>query len=153
MRNTLDGSEIIELSCNLDDMTPEKIGFAQDILLREGARDVYTTPLGMKKSRPGVLFTCICLPEDAERMARLIFLHTTTLGVREKVCKKRALACTARTIQTQYGGIRIKEAEGYGVTKHKCEYEDAARAAREHNVTLEEIYAQVERALLRESEN
>lgn len=150
MRETPDGAEIIELHCNLDDMTPEAIAFAQDVLMREGARDVFTTPAGMKKSRPGVLFTCVCRPEDAEKLARLMLLHTTTLGVRETVCKKHALVCAVRVVKTEYGDLRVKEASGYGVVKHKCEYEDAAEAARRHGVTLDAVYAAAERALARD---
>ncbi len=147
MRGETDGADMIELRCNLDDMTPEAIGFAQDILMRGGARDVFTTPVGMKKSRPGVLLTCVCSPEDAESLTRLIFLHTTTLGVRETVCRKRALAFTVRVVPTRFGDLRVKEASGYGVTKHKCEYEDAAGAARQYGVSLNAVYAEVERAL------
>lgn len=147
MREETDGADIIELHCNLDDMTPEAIGFAQEALMGGGARDVFTTPAGMKKSRPGVLLTCVCRPEDAEKLTRLIFLHTTTLGVRETVCKKHALACSVRVAATKFGDIRVKEARGYGVTRRKCEYEDAARSAREHGTSLETVCAEALRAL------
>lgn len=70
------------LACNLDDMTPEALGFAQERLWEGGALDVYTVPIGMKKSRPGVLLACLCREEEAGKLTELILRHTTTLGVR-----------------------------------------------------------------------
>lgn len=131
--------EIVELSCSLDDMTPEAIGFAMEALLAAGARDVYTAPIGMKKSRPGVLLTCISLPGDANRLTQLLFRHTTTLGVRQTACRRFALARNMRRVETPYGPVRIKEAHGAGVFKRKCEYEDAAQAARANDVPLETV--------------
>ena len=75
--------EIFELSCNLDDMTGEELGFASEMLLNAGALDVYTIPIGMKKNRPGVMLNVLCRPESREKMVKLLFLHTTTIGVRE----------------------------------------------------------------------
>ena len=72
--------EVAELSCNLDDMTPEAVAFACETLLEQGALDVYTLAAGMKKGRPGLVLCCVCRREDADRMARLLLLHTTTLG-------------------------------------------------------------------------
>lgn len=131
--------EIVELLCSLDDMTPEAIGFAMEALLAAGARDVYTAPIGMKKSRPGVLLTCISLPGDANRLTQLLFRHTTTLGVRQTVCRRYTLARNMRRVETPYGPVRIKEAHGAGVFKRKCEYEDAAQAARASDVPLETV--------------
>ena len=69
--------EIYELSCNLDDMTGEELGFAMEVLLSAGALDVYTLPIGMKKNRPGVMLNVLCRPEKREELVRLLFLHTT----------------------------------------------------------------------------
>ena len=74
--------EVLMLACNLDDMTAEAIGFCMERLLEAGALDVYTTPIGMKKNRPGTLLTCLCRAEQREDMLRCLFRHTTTLGVR-----------------------------------------------------------------------
>ena len=71
-------------------MTAERMGYAMETLLQEGALDAFATPIQMKKSRPGTMITCLCRPEDEEKMARLLLLHTSTLGVRI------ALACAAR---------------------------------------------------------
>lgn len=135
------GDEILELRCNLDDMTPEAIGYAQEVLLEAGALDVFTTPIGMKKSRPGVLLTCLCRPEDGGSMAALLLRHTTTLGVRETLCRRRTLQRTVETVETPYGPIRVKRAGN----KFKPEYDDAAQAARTHNVTLAEVIGAVNR--------
>jgi uncharacterized protein (DUF111 family) len=120
-------------------MTPEAIGFAMEALLAAGARDVYTAPIGMKKSRPGVLLTCISLPGDANRLTQLLFRHTTTLGVRQTACRRYTLARNMRRVETPYGPVRIKEAHGADVFKRKCEYEDAAQAARASDVPLETV--------------
>lgn len=138
--NTLDQAEkILELKCNLDDMTPEHIGFAMEMLLEAGALDVFTSPVGMKKNRPGVLLTVLCRPEQRERMLRELFTHTSTIGVRETVCDRFVLQRRETVRHTEYGDIQFKQAEGYGVSKSKPEYEDIARIAREQHVSLEEI--------------
>lgn len=130
----------MELSCNLDDMTGESVGFAMEQLLDAGALDVFTTPIGMKKSRPSIMLTCLCRPEDTSAMTQLMLRHTTTLGVRQKSCSRTALRRHWETVSTPYGDIRVKVADGFGIRKTKAEYEDAARAAREHQVPLREIY-------------
>ena len=107
--------ELLELSCNLDDMTGEEIGFALSALLEAGALDAWTIPIGMKKSRPGVL------------------------GVRERRCKRTALARTTETAHTPYGDVRVKVSHGWGVVRRKAEYDDLAALARENGVSLREI--------------
>ena len=135
--------EILELCCNLDDMTGEAIGFAQERLLESGALEVFTTAVGMKKSRPGVLLTCLCRLEQREDILRLLFLHTTTLGVRETVCTKYMLDRSQRVIETGNGPVRVKTAQGFGVTREKLEYEDIAALARKRGVSLREMERQV----------
>lgn len=131
--------DVIELSCNLDDMTGEAIGFAMEQLLDAGALDVFTTPIGMKKSRPGIMLTTLCRPGDKEKLLPLIFRHTTTLGVRENRLRRYILHRKTETVQTPYGPVRQKIAAGYGVERKKYEYEDLARLAREYNVSLHDI--------------
>lgn len=134
---------IIELSCNIDDMTGEALAFAAEILFENGALDVFTTAIGMKKSRPAVMLTCLCLPADTSRMAALILRHTSTLGVREKSCLRRMLPRSEKTVQTPYGSVRIKTAEKAGIKKSKIEYEDAARIARSEHIPLAEVYEKI----------
>lgn len=131
--------QIVELACNLDDMTPEELGFTMGELFRLGALDVYFTNIGMKKSRPGVMLTCMCRSDKRDEMLRCIFKHTTTLGVREYVCNRYNLTRSIDTVQTEYGAVRIKKAEGYGVKRSKAEYDDLAKLARENDTTIAEI--------------
>ncbi|MCD7826127.1 MAG: nickel pincer cofactor biosynthesis protein LarC [Clostridiaceae bacterium] len=130
---------ITELACNLDDMTPEAIGFAAELLLREGALDVYVTSIQMKKNRPGVLLACLCREADREKFLRLIFRHTATTGVREYHCDRYVLERRGGEVQTSYGTVRKKISEGYGVRKEKPEYEDVAEIARNTGKSLSDI--------------
>lgn len=134
---------VAELRCNLDDMTPEAIGFVTQVLLDAGALDVYTIPIGMKKNRPGVLLTCMCALGQREEMLRLLFKHTTTLGIRETVCSRYTLDRVIKTAQTPYGPVRVKTVTGWGVHREKAEYEDLAQIAREQNISLSQAAAAV----------
>ncbi|MBO4345601.1 MAG: nickel pincer cofactor biosynthesis protein LarC [Victivallales bacterium] len=136
---TADGRDsIVELSCNLDDMTPERIGFAMDVLFSEGALEAYTIPIGMKKSRPGVMLCVICREEEREKMVGLVFRHTTTLGIRENRSRRYTLQRRIEEIETSCGTVRVKLSSGYGVEKRKIEYDDLARIAREKGISIEE---------------
>ena len=131
--------DILELSCNLDDMTGEEIGFAMEMLLESGALDVFTTPIGMKKNRPGTLFTVLCRMEDKDTLLPLIFRHTTTLGVRENRLRRYTLTRKTEIVDTPYGQIRQKVSTGYGVQRSKYEYEDLADIARANQLSLREL--------------
>lgn len=134
-----ESAAIAQLACNLDDMTPEALGFAQERLWEAGALDVTTAPIGMKKNRPGVQLTCLCRLEDREKLVSVLFAHTTTLGVRESLCTRYTLARAQRTVETEHGPVRVKEARGWGVTREKPEYEDVANIAREQGLTLDQV--------------
>jgi len=136
------GDEIIEISCNLDDMTPEAVGYASERLLEGGALDVFTTPIYMKKNRPAIMLTCLCKPDDREEISRLMLRHTTTLGVRFRALQRNKLSYTFRTAKTPCGDIRIKSASGYGIRKEKPEYEDVKAAADKHNLPFTKVYEQ-----------
>lgn len=128
---------VISLACNLDDMTPEALGFAQEQLWEMGALEVYTTPIGMKKNRPGVLLTCLCKPCDAERCTQALLRHTATLGVRRQEITRTTLPRRFETCETPYGPVRMK----YAGDKKKPEYEDLAKIAREQHLTLAQVEA------------
>ena len=134
-----ESAAIAQLACNLDDMTPEALGFAQERLWEAGALDVTTAPIGMKKNRPGVQLACLCRLEDREKLVSVLFAHTTTLGVRESLCTRYTLARSQRTVETEHGPVRVKEARGWGVTREKPEYEDVANIAREQGLTLDQV--------------
>ena len=138
--DTQDGAgDVVELRCNLDDMTPEALGYAQEKLWEGGALDVYTVPVGMKKNRPGVLLVTLCRLEQRESMLKLIFKHTRTLGVREVACRRSTLTRREEMEETPYGIVRVKVSEGWGVVRKKPEYEDLARIARELGLSIGEV--------------
>ena len=130
--------EILELSCNVDDMTGEKISYAMDRLFEAGALDVYTVPIGMKKGRPGVLLRVMCRPDRKEDIVRAVFLHTTTIGLREQRMQRCVLQRELETVQTPLGEIRRKTVRGYGTERSKWEYEDVAEAAKARGISLAE---------------
>lgn len=130
---------IVQLCCNIDDMTAEELGYAAELLMDEGALDVYTTAIGMKKSRPGTLLTVMCREEDRERIAGLIFRNTTTLGMRVYHCERMILERSEKTLHTEFGDVRCKEASGYGVVRSKLEYDDVRRLAKSSGRSIREI--------------
>ena len=138
-------SQITELSCNIDDMTGEKIAFAMEKLFEAGALEVYTIPVGMKKSRPGILLSVMCNEAKKDEMVSLIFKHTTTLGIRENVSKRYTLKREIIKRETPFGEIRIKKSEGFGVVREKYEYEDLARIANEKNISIDEILKELDK--------
>lgn len=140
---TDEGDRIIELACNLDDMTPEELSFAMEELFTLGALDVYFTSIGMKKSRPGVKLTCMCRERQRKQMLECIFKHTTTLGVREYACKRYELGRSEKAVRTQDGEVRVKISSGYGVVREKAEYEDLAALARKSGKTIAQIRSEV----------
>lgn len=140
-----EGSEtVLELSCNVDDMTPEYIGFALERFLEAGALEAFTVAAGMKKSRPGVLIYVMCYENKREELLELIFRHTTTLGVRESIKKRYIMERSVEEVQTPYGTIHKKNSEGYGAMRSKYEYEELAKIAREQSMSLFEVAALLE---------
>ena len=134
---------VTKLECNLDDMTGEDIGFATEQLFAAGAYDVYTQPIGMKKSRPGILLSVVCRTADADRMAEAMMKYTSTLGVRRQDLSRYVLHREIGTVETEYGTVRVKRASGMGTKKEKPEYEDLADIARKHNLSLNAVRAAV----------
>lgn len=137
-----ESDQIVELHCNLDDMTGEAIGYASELLLEEGALDVYTVPIQMKKSRPAVMLCCLCHAPQRDKLTQLMLRHTTTWGVRASVMDRSVLTTRMVPVKTKYGVVRVKQGTGYGVKKCKVEYGDMAAAAAQAGVEL----AKVERA-------
>lgn len=138
------GDEVFELMCNVDDMTAEAVGFAMEQLFDAGALDVFTTPAGMKKSRPGLLFHVLCRDADRDAVVKTMFKHTTTLGIREARLRRYVLDRRVDTLDTPYGAVRRKTSSGYGVEREKYEWEDLSRVARENGVSLSEAVSLLE---------
>lgn len=132
------GEEAVELSCNVDDMSGEAVGFALEQLMAQGALDACWESLGMKKGRPGLRLTVLCAPEDREKMLSLIFRHTSTIGVRETLCRRYILRREKGYVQSPYGPVSVKRSSGYGVEKSKPEYEQLKSLALEAGITLDQ---------------
>lgn len=130
---------VVELSCNIDDMTAEELSFAADILLDSGALDVFTSPVVMKKGRLGSLLTVICKSEDKDKFVKLIFKHTSTIGIRESIHKRYVMNREICIAETEFGAVKIKNSSGYGTKKSKFEYENLARICRENNISLDKL--------------
>ena len=130
---------VAELYCNVDDMSAEEIGHAMEVLFDAGAFEVFTTPIGMKKSRPGTLLSVMCREADKEKIISLIFKHTTTIGIREHISNRYILDRHMETVSTPYGDVRKKVSSGYGVEKVKYEYDDIAKISKESGKSIREI--------------
>lgn len=127
---------VVELRCNIDDMSGEELGFAMERLLDAGALDAWTQAIGMKKNRPAVMLCCLCHEEQKDALLRCIFENTTTLGVREEAMSRNTLVRHTETLDTPLGALRVKRAEGFGVRRHKIEYDDLAAIARRESISL-----------------
>lgn len=138
-------NKLLEFRCNVDDMTGEAVSFAMERLFEAGALDVYTMPVGMKKSRPGLLIHVTCREADREAILETIFKHTTTIGVRENQVLGYALDRRVETVETNYGEARRKVSEGFGVTRVKYEHDDLSRIAKEHNTSIEEVLKNIKK--------
>ena len=132
------------LSCNVDDMTAEAVSYAMTKLFEGGALEVFTIPVGMKKNRPGTLIRVLCRPEDEEIIVRLMFCHTSTIGIRKLSADRYVLDRKSETIETPYGKIQRKISTGYGVKRVKYEYNDLSRLADEKGLSLEETRRLIE---------
>ncbi|MBR6160095.1 MAG: nickel pincer cofactor biosynthesis protein LarC, partial [Lachnospiraceae bacterium] len=133
-----DTDDIAELSCNVDDITAEAVAYATELFLKEGAADVYTVNIGMKKGRQGIMITVMCRISDIDRFVSLMFAHTTTLGIRKNRFERYVLDRKTKSIDTKYGNVRIKLSEGYNVKRSKIEYDDISRIAKERNIPVSE---------------
>jgi pyridinium-3,5-bisthiocarboxylic acid mononucleotide nickel chelatase len=138
--------EVVQIETNLDDTTPEELGFAMDVLLESGALDVAFSPLQMKKNRPGVLVRVLARPGDAHRLAELVLEHTSALGVRLESMQRLVAQRSERTVSTPWGDVRVKVKHLGSREILAPEYEDCARTARAAGVTLKEVYEAARKA-------
>jgi pyridinium-3,5-bisthiocarboxylic acid mononucleotide nickel chelatase len=137
---SLHDQEITVIEANLDDMNPQIYGYFQEKALAAGALDVFTTPVQMKKNRPGTLLTVLCRPADAQTLMSLIFAETTTFGVRSYTAQRRVLPRETVKVKTKFGEVRVKLSRVNGRVLHAApEYEDCRRLAEEKNVPLQRV--------------
>ncbi|MGI6077448.1 MAG: nickel pincer cofactor biosynthesis protein LarC [Fastidiosipilaceae bacterium] len=132
---------IVELVCNLDDLSGEVLGFVMDGLFDLGALDVFFTPIYMKKNRPAYMLSCLINPSrtDSEMIARYIFKHTTTLGIRYRQWQRYELDRKQTKFDCSYGSIDVKEVSGYDISRHSFEYEDLKRIALSEGKSMAEV--------------
>ena len=134
---------IIEISFNLDDMTPEEIGYAVEQLLLSPALDVFTTPIMMKKQRPGTMLTVLCKVDDIDNLRDLIFKHTTSIGIRYHRCNRYILKRSTGDIDWEGNRIIFKTSSGFGVKRHKYEYDSLAAIAKQNDMSLLDLKRQL----------
>jgi uncharacterized protein (TIGR00299 family) protein len=138
--------EIAVIEANLDDMNPQIYGYFLEKALGGGALDVYTTPVQMKKNRPGTLLTVLCKPQDMNVLMSLIFAETTTFGARTYRAQRRVLPREWVNVATDYGDVRIKVSRVNGRILHVApEYDDCRKLAVEKNVPLQKVIAEAMR--------
>ena len=141
--------EIEVLEANLDDLNPQVIGYVCERLLCEGALDVFTTAVQMKKGRPGTLLTVLASPQDTEKLRGILLQETSTLGVRTRREQRHILQRRNETVKTPWGAVRIKIGSMEGQdTNAAPEYEDCRRIAAEHNVPLKSVMQEALRLYL-----
>ena len=136
--------EIVELDCNIDDMTGEELGYAFEKLFAAGARDVFSTPITMKKNRPGILLSVLCAPSQKDSIIRVIFKYTTTIGIREKLLRRYVLDRSEDIVSAEGVYVRRKEVSGYGVSRSKYEFDDLRKIADAREISLRDARTLVE---------
>jgi len=138
---------ITVLEANLDDLSPQVLAYAMERLLAEGALDVFSVPVQMKKGRPGALLTVLAKMEDANRLAKLIFAETTTLGVRRREEQRQTLSRRWENVDTTWGPVRVKIASMNGsISNYAPEFEDCRKLAETHHVPLKQVMEEAVRA-------
>ena len=138
--------EVIVAEANIDDSTPELLGYAMERLFEEGALDIFFTPIQMKKNRPGVMLSFLCKPEQLERLAHLLLTETTAIGLRYYRADRIILRRQVVELQTRFGPVRFKQIyeSGGAVMRREPEYEDCRRIARELEIPCREVMLQLQ---------
>src|SRR6267142_3510030 len=146
--------EITVIEANLDDMNPQIYGYFQEKALAAGALDVFTTPVQMKKNRPGTLLTVLCRPADVQALMSLIFTETTTFGVRTYSAQRRVLPRESVKVATKFGEVRVKLSRVNGRVLHVApEYDDCRKLAEEKKVPLQRVINEALRSYEQQSAN
>jgi hypothetical protein len=142
-----ESDQVWVLETNLDDLPAEIIGYCYDLLLGAGALDVFSTPIQMKKNRPGVLLTVLAPQEGLAALEDILFRETTTFGIRRYPVRRHKLQRKDCAVQTPWGPVQGKLGWRQGrPAVFSPEYEDCARVARQHGIPLLEVYRQAQQA-------
>ena len=132
--------EVVILETNIDDCTGEIMGYTMERLLDAGARDVFYSPIYMKKNRPAYKLTVICKEDKREELEDIIFAETTTIGIRRRTEVRTCLERGFDTIDTKYGKLDVKKIIRKGQETAYPEFESAKKLAMENGVSIKEIY-------------
>jgi len=148
-----DADEVIVVEANIDDSTPEVLGYAMERLLEEGALDVFFTPIQMKKNRPGVMMSFLCRHDQFERLAQLLLGETSAIGLRYYRADRIIMPRRVVEQQTEFGPVRFKQVIGADgkALRAAPEYDDCRRIAREHGVPCRDVMARLQRGGASES--
>ncbi len=139
--------EMVVMETNIDDMNPEIYDYVLDRLFAAGARDVFLSPIQMKKNRPGTLLRVIAEPPYREKLANILFRETSTIGVRYYPVGRMILKRTSKTVKTRFGPVKVKVIEEPDGTKRATpEYEDLRRIAQAKKIPLRVLYDEVVRS-------
>jgi uncharacterized protein (TIGR00299 family) protein len=137
------------MEANLDDLNPQVFGYVMDRLFDAGALDVFGTPVQMKKGRPGMVLTCLARPEDAQKLAKMVFAETSTLGIRIREERREVLLRRVVAVTTPWGEVQVKVANLNGtVVNYAPEFEDCRRIAEQHSVPLKRVMQEAIRIYL-----
>jgi uncharacterized protein (TIGR00299 family) protein len=145
--------DVTVIEANIDDMNPQFYGYFFDKILQAGALDAYLTPIQMKKNRPGTLLTVVCPTPLLSKVTELIFLETTTIGVRYHRMQRQTMSRAITTVRTEYGEVRIKVSRlGDTVLNFAPEFEDCRRLAEQHGLPLKAVHALAVKKFLEQGE-
>lgn len=140
--------KLVVLESNIDDASPQTLGFAMEKAFEANALDCWFTPIQMKKDRPATLLSVLCEPSDVERIQKILFRETTTLGIRKREVERVSLERTSETLSTEFGEVRVKVSQLDGkVLTRKAEFDDLKRIANETGEPLRSIAAKIEKIL------
>ncbi len=133
------------METNIDNTTGEILGYTMDKLMKAGALDAYFTPIQMKKNRPAAMLSVLCKTGDTEKLSDIIFMETSTIGIRVQELERITLNREVRTVQTELGEVRVKLVSVSGLERVQPEYEDCVKIAEKNNLSLNEVYEIVKR--------
>lgn len=135
--------EITVLETNIDDCAGEILGYVMDKLFENGAKDVFYTPIFMKKNRPSYKLTVLCKEKEVELLEDIIFSETTSIGIRKRTETRVVLKREFKEVNTDFGVLKVKSVETIEGEQLYPEFESAKELALKNNVPLKEIYKQI----------
>lgn len=139
--------QIMKIEANIDDQTPEQLGYVMKYLLTKGALDVFYLPVHMKKNRSGILLTLLCAPEQKDFFTKALLQQTTTIGVRYTPMARSIMQRTFITKETPYGEIQIKHNRYEEIEKNTLEFQECQRIAEENDLPIYQVYQNLEKYL------